>query len=71
MIKIEYTKTTEGNHRLLLTARSDADRGELDQILKVLTLGRQKRSRYDDTLVGVLEYKAFPEPKPVEDKPSA
>ncbi len=66
MVKVEYTKTAEGNHRLLFTARSEADREELDQILKVLTLGRTKRSRYESSLVGVVEYKPFPEPKPME-----
>ncbi len=63
MVKIEYTKTTEGNYRLVLTARDDASRQELDDIMRTLTLGKTKRTKYDSSLVGIVEYKAFPIPK--------
>ncbi len=65
MVKVEYTKTKEGNHRLVFTARSEADIGELDTIMKTLTLGRTKRSDFQSSTVGILEYKPYPEPKPM------
>jgi hypothetical protein len=66
MVKIEYTKTNEGNHRLMLTARDEASREELDSIMQVLTLGKTKRTRYDTSSIGVIEYKSFPVPTAAE-----